>query len=675
MLALGLLLALSGSCRFTQAGDDVVFACEPQGRCASADQVCSLQNLCLPKNQAIRILQPENNAQVQGATRVEVVLDVAGVEPESLVLTITKQGQGPTTLTLRRQPEDRYVAQWTPSQGAGQYELRVRAPEQGLESAPVTVVLGGDSPAFSIEVPVPEGAPSVGALTVRDPQAPTAWRRDERVVVTITSDEAELDANSVRLVVVGAAASGDGRAEPPVAPRRVPTCTHAYCGVVELDLSVPELSRFRGPFKLRVTGTDQAGNSVSGLGEVQVTRWKWELDAQREIVTSLAIGAAGRIYIGTRSGTGGEVLRIRPDGVVDTRLTTEAPYDALAIGPSTVGGSEVLFLSTQTGNQPPKLSALKVNDGQVLGQCSATGLSDRGTSRLTVGSGLASDGSRKDVAVIGFYKRDIGRLEFVGLRLEEPVGTCLVDPPRTEGSFSALLTDGERFYYSVSRAQAMSAEVSGFQPQAAITCDTGPARLVLVGSELIANRSSDGAGNRVNLQTGVCRGFELGGREGTESMASATVDAQARLFYGKSGTNGRSYLTRSPLEPGGTTPGTVERELPEPLLLAPMLGQGGWVYTSTDEGRHQAWTRELTFVWEAPQLEQFRGIEGLDCARDIAGQPQPRPGVWYMAHGSRLRALIVDSHGLDTEAKWPKGQRDPRNNGNSSVDLRQFACP
>ena len=43
MLALGLLLTLSGGCQFTQVDNDVLYACEPGGGCASLDQLCSRQ--------------------------------------------------------------------------------------------------------------------------------------------------------------------------------------------------------------------------------------------------------------------------------------------------------------------------------------------------------------------------------------------------------------------------------------------------------------------------------------------------------------------------------------------------------------------------------------------------------------------------------------------------------
>jgi hypothetical protein len=160
MLILGLLLTLSGGCQFVQPDDEVLYACAPEGRCPSVDQLCSTQNLCLPRNQALRILQPENNARVPGTARVEVSMDVAGLDPDSLVLTITRGGQAPATLVLRRVQVGRYVVQWTPSRGPGTYELRASAPNEGLESAQVTVVVDSDPPELGGGALPPEGPTS-----------------------------------------------------------------------------------------------------------------------------------------------------------------------------------------------------------------------------------------------------------------------------------------------------------------------------------------------------------------------------------------------------------------------------------------------------------------------------------------------------------------------------------
>lgn len=678
LLALGLLLTLAGSCRFVPVDDDVVYACESDGSCASAEQVCSVQKLCVPRSQALRILQPADSAHVNGATRVEVALDVATVNPASIVLTITKQNQAPTTLSLKREQPGMYAAQWTPSQGAGAYTLHASVPDTGLESAPVTVVLDSEAPAFNVEVPPPTGSPSVGVLRLRDPDAPTAWRRDERVTVTVTSDDADIEASSVRLVVVGARANGDGRAEPPIAPQRVTACAHAYCGVVELDLAVPELSAFRGRFKLQARGTDTAGNAGSASAQVEVTRWRWELDLQGELATPVAISQQGNLFTAVRSGGGGRVLRISPEGVAQTVREGVLPYDSLAIGPTLVEGSEVLFLTEgpAQGTPFPGLLALKATTGQELGRCRASIDASEGNTRLVVGSGPGNDGSPRDVAFAGFYDAPGKTLEMVALRPDNPTAACLrfsVPPP--VDAFSSVVTNGPHFFLSEDFVWTMSVEPTGIKDALLFTtgCEPGPARLAFIGSDLIGSEFNTGRGTRNMLQDRRCQHFQLQGSAGNRRISPLAIDAQSRLFYGKQGSDERTfYLARSPLTSGS---GPVERTNPEEISTAPILGQGGWVYTTTrPSGRLQVWDRNLALVWEAPPLEGLQAL-ALDCARDGAGQRQARPGVWYLGHGTRLRAITVDSHGLDTDAPWPISHHDPLNSGNSSVDLKQFACP
>ena len=78
----------------------------------------------------------------------------------------------------------------------------------------------------------------------------------------------------------------------------------------------------------------------------------------------------------------------------------------------------------------------------------------------------------------------------------------------------------------------------------------------------------------------------------------------------------------------------------------------------------------------------------LDVYRDGAGNkvcptgtPTTRPpmGVLYVLTRSgavaTLRAILVDSPGLDNTAPWPKYQRDNGNTGNINSDISPWTCP
>jgi len=93
----------------------------------------------------------------------------------------------------------------------------------------------------------------------------------------------------------------------------------------------------------------------------------------------------------------------------------------------------------------------------------------------------------------------------------------------------------------------------------------------------------------------------------------------------------------------------------------------------------QAWAQDgTTFDWEVADA----GIDGadvdltIDCTRDDAGTAISAPGVVYVKSGSTsLTAIVVDSHGIDTTAPWPKYQHDPRNTGNVDTPMTDFVCP
>jgi hypothetical protein len=109
-----------------------------------------------------------------------------------------------------------------------------------------------------------------------------------------------------------------------------------------------------------------------------------------------------------------------------------------------------------------------------------------------------------------------------------------------------------------------------------------------------------------------------------------------------------------------------------------VLGQGGWLYLSASSG-FQAWKQDGTApVWEAADAGFSTADVALniDCTRDDNGVGLSRPGVVYVKTGvTKLSAIVVDSHGIDATAPWPKYQHDPRNTGNVDTPLTDFSCP
>jgi hypothetical protein len=119
----------------------------------------------------------------------------------------------------------------------------------------------------------------------------------------------------------------------------------------------------------------------------------------------------------------------------------------------------------------------------------------------------------------------------------------------------------------------------------------------------------------------------------------------------------------------------------------PIIGGRGIVYVLANNG--QLFVRSagnLMGGWESdippgvtavsqPALDVYRNSAGVkDCTKQL--------GVFYSltrtAGGpsgtATLRALFVDSDGLDRTAPWPKYQRDNANTGNATTDISFWTC-
>ncbi|PTL75505.1 hypothetical protein [Vitiosangium sp. GDMCC 1.1324] len=454
-------------------------------------------------------------------------------------------------------------------------------------------------------------------------------------------------------------------------------CDAGYCGLVEVDLSRPELAAFRGRFRLEAVGKDRFGNTGSGSGELEVTRWKWELDTGRTIITPPAIGSRGIVYVANRASLDGGVVAIRPGGTIWWSAATEPPSGQLAVAEESDARVEMLY--TTVGSSVQKMALLYANGGKALSGCP---IPDGGTANyqaggLVLGSGSSLDGGQSEIILAGFHDSTANGFQLMGLRWNSPSsGECFWNAEAT-ASFAGMVADGAHFYFATHRGShfTMAAGVSSNTVIDRFEC-FGASRLAITGSTLVGVNQTQGIVYSSNSPKSVCTAFADTNPEGFQTLASAPVlDAQGRILYGSiTGDGGTSLGWRSP---DGAE--QLERTRTRGAVRgAPVLGQGGLVYTATATGALQVWNSHLDSEWVLPELELAPVTlpTTLDCSRDGRGDAQPgRPGIWYVPHGSRLRAILVDSRGLDTDAKWPKHQHDPRNTGNAAVDLKQFACP
>jgi hypothetical protein len=135
-----------------------------------------------------------------------------------------------------------------------------------------------------------------------------------------------------------------------------------------------------------------------------------------------------------------------------------------------------------------------------------------------------------------------------------------------------------------------------------------------------------------------------------------------------------------PFEDGGVvTVGPVNLQTASPVLgrdsAAYFIGSNGQLLIRSATDLSERWSASLGTSVAAvsqPALDVFRDAAGnKDCNRPV--------GVLYVVTRSSatatLRAILVDSNGLDPNAPWPKYQRDNANTGNGSLSTLPWACP
>ena len=175
-------------------------------------------------------------------------------------------------------------------------------------------------PVFSILVTPPPLRQDTAKLTEYDPGSPDggrdAFRRDERVEVTVTSGDQDVDAGSVKLLAHGVAASAGTAVDVPLAPCAAsnPAASNPFCREGTVQLAPLPFEAFRAVVALEVSGADLSNNVGSADGGVNVTRWKWRYSAGAPIYTTPAIADDGTIVFGTSDGGSGSVYALAADG-------------------------------------------------------------------------------------------------------------------------------------------------------------------------------------------------------------------------------------------------------------------------------------------------------------------------------------------------------------------------
>ncbi len=651
----------------------VCVTCEA-GACSDFQQC--LRGSCGARYRSITIKRPTGGV-ISPVARLQAQLDLsAGAarnDPPFLTYVITDSsgaGAGSGQLALLR--DGLYEATWNAGSSSN-YTLVVTYEAAGLTSAPAQFTIDAQPPTVEIAVPIPvrRDASDPTKADERDP-APlfdTAWRRSEIVNVSIKASE-PLDLGNSTLVLT---ASGTDVAV--AAPRSLTVasgCGAPFCATAAIDLAEPPMLAFRTTFGLRLAATDLAGNGAQASGAIRVTRQKWRFTTGGDVVTSTpAIGVNGNIYLGSSSASN-SLFAINPQGIRQwaAPVAVGPVQGSLAVSKS-AGAIERLFYASLVGGNIV-VNARNTIDGSIAaaGDCITIGNLAEGSGAMALTSGAESfvtvvqNGGTATLLAFRFDQADETE------RCKRSTGLRGINYP---GNVAAAGTDV--FFGDEQGSLQSFALGNAWSARAGWPIANVEARSITLNTSDIVGVIGDG------LARG--RGFAV-------TKAGVSVDsifpAGAGLLdpgWGVAlGPNNRLLFSReapSAVLVESRQPNVVkELSTPSNFMAAPIFGQGGLIYVADEQGGLSSYDANLNLQWRAILgASIYRASPNIDCARDAAGSPIPgRPGVVYAAaNDGTLDAIIVDSKGIDTTAPWPKYQHDPRNSGNSSTSLSEFACP
>jgi hypothetical protein len=358
----------------------------------------------------------------------------------------------------------------------------------------------------------------------------------------------------------------------------------------------------------------------------------------------------------------GTLYALSPEG--QPKWTFDA--GAVEVSPSVGadgGGFEDVFVATTSGASSGDLWALRSTDGGVVSSCLGT---NRPTAGLAVantqmGAVISDSAAAPDIGPALTSLRTAG--DTLGTRCPT---TSLSSAPAAPGN---VVISGSRYFVpSGSQTQIQYADftASGWVNTDAGTVGGVPGTLAISGNKLFYSQ--------------------------TPALGSSDLDISSHTEFTNGGTLGVTYgpvISADSTGFLGEGTGLVKIDtsnLPASTLLdagkgsktTNLLGEGNWLYVSAASG-FQAWHQDGgTPEWEVSDAGFTTASIPLsiDCTRDTNGTALSRPGVVYVqTNTSELTAIVVDSHGIDTSAPWPKYQHDPRNTGNADTPLSDFTCP
>lgn len=554
-------------------------------------------------------------------------------------------------------------------------------------SLPLT---GADGP-FSFVAGWADGGPSQSLTVIRDtvapavavlvqprtgpdpdPEAPGAWKKDDRALVKVTVDGGRAAIASDLIPPPGAVVTDELGCS---------SCV-GNCRCFGVDLSASSVPGMRAVLGLQVSPIlDEAGNgsAIRDAG-IEATRFAWSRDVSGDVTTTvfpLAVSHRGEVVLALSYRGPGPlplVIAFTPRGdqrpmSIDSVLTSAPVLQENGIG--WVG----------TFGSMPQITPFSLSLGS-----------------LPTTSCVGAQASR-----LGLLRRDAGVDVVVGLSntgsLVLAEATCPTGAGFGVGPI-AILPDQQILVAANTAVPTIyKAQIDGgtLMSVGAVPMPGPDFRSLFVDSQSQAGGSMGGefggsgqfafnAAGTISSATPVAK---------SEGLRSAVSSSGTHLF----GALVDGGLAKIPYGGGAQLDGGIAApQGAEQSLVTPVLGEGGLLYSLGTRavldaglptigavlGVHRQ--SDLSLMWKfdfpfttneaeslvEPALDTYRSPDGgRDCSRPL--------GLLYVASrvGARviLRAVLVDSRGLDGTAPWPKFQRDNSNSANVAMPMTPWSCP
>ncbi len=643
-------------------------------------QLCGADGGCQDQQGALHFTQPSAALTMKpGTLPVVLAFTNTGLSayPPSVTLTAAQPDGGLLFNGPVSGDGGTYAQSLNLDAGDGVYALQGT---YGLSSDSVSVTVDGTPPTVTVEVQAAPARPADGGWL-----APQTWRRDEVPLVLVRGNEPLLDAG---LSLEGAAAG--------VSRRMLGDCTGAglgagcltgACYCFEADFSVPTLNALDGGFALAGTGVDFALNGAAGMKTEPVTRLRWVQDTGSGYVihASPALASDGTVLVGdTNTNTNGNLYAYAPSGVRKWSQSLGAFEVSPAVGLVNGGATEVVYVAYNTSSGAVAEARSTSGGGLYnLATCAEPTYAARTSFALGQLNGLAGAG----IALAHATSPALVAVRPDGALSNQKCDGALVTPNAANAIGANMVTDNAGTYYYpddtrsvlgfayttswASSPNSAWSQLGAPDGGAATQQFNGLAMNMALGSPhlVVSSAGCSGGPSCAGLaQVGVGSTYPTADwTQGTFSTSPSATDGTGFAFAGDA--------SHSLVKASAT--GVLSAAATGTPRGAPVLGTKGLVYLQSDNRTLYVFDKTPMLQWAVPNVTGSTGTvyasPALDCNRL---QPSAgRPGVLYLAAGSQIAAVVVDSDKLDGTATWPKYQRDARNSGNLQGGNLNPGCP